>query len=72
MAKLPLDSAAGRKQYQRCLQARSPHAFAVAKGRLQWDWVAGGGSNAAEQALKRCEERAQQACVLYSVDDNVF
>jgi hypothetical protein len=44
----------------------------VAKGRLQWGWVAGGGSNAAEQALKRCEERAQQACVLYSVDDNVF
>ena len=69
--KLPLDSAAGREQYQRYLQARSPRAFAVAPSRLQWAWVGGGGSDAVEQALKRCEERARQACVLYSVDDNV-
>ena len=71
MAKLPLDSAAGREQYQRYLQARSPRAFAVAPSRLQWAWVGGGGTDAVEQALKRCEERARQACVLYSVDDSV-
>jgi hypothetical protein len=33
--------------------------------------VAGGAEDVNAQALKRCEERAQQACVLYSVDDNV-
>lgn len=69
--KLPLDAAAGLEQYQRYLQASLPRAFAVAPSRKHWAWVAGGADEVNAQALKRCEERAQQACVLYSVDDNV-
>lgn len=71
MSKLPLDAAAGLEQYQRYLQAPVPRAFAVAKTRQHWGWVSGSREDANAQALKRCEERAKQACVLYSVDDNV-
>ena len=53
------------------LLASLPRAFAVAPTRKHWAWVAGGAEDVNAQALKRCEERAQQACVLYSVDDNV-
>ncbi len=69
--KLPVDAPAGLEQYQRYLQASLPRAFAVAPGRKHWAWVSGGTDDVNAQALKRCEERAQQACVLYSVDDNV-
>ncbi|MCZ8092314.1 MAG: hypothetical protein O9331_02405 [Acidovorax sp.] len=69
--KLPLDAPAGLEQYQRYLLASLPRAFAVAPTRKHWAWVAGGADDVNAQALKRCEERAQQACVLYSVDDNV-
>jgi len=68
---LPLDTPAGLEQYQRYLQASLPRAFAVAPGRKHWAWSAGGAEDVSAQALKRCEERAQQTCVLYSVDDNV-
>lgn len=71
MNKLPLDAAAGQEQYQRYLEAPLPRAFAVAPSRKQWAWNSGGTGDVIEQALKRCEERARQACVLYSVDDNV-
>ena len=69
--KLPLDSAAGLEQYQRYMQASLPRAFAVAPGRKHWAWNSGSPDEVNAQALKRCEERAQQACVLYSVDNNV-
>lgn len=68
--KLPLDPAVGREQYQRYLNASLPRAFAVSPGRQHWAWNTGG-SDVNALALKRCEERAGQACVLYSVDDNV-
>jgi hypothetical protein len=71
MTKLPLDVAAGQEQYQRYLEAPLPRAFAVAPSRRQWAWNAGSAGDVVEQALKRCEERARQACVLYSVDENV-
>jgi hypothetical protein len=71
MGKLPLDSAAGQEQYRQYLLAPLPRAFAVAPGRKQWAWNSGASGDAVEQAMKRCEERARQACVLYSVDDNV-
>ncbi len=69
--KLPLDAAAGLEQYQRYLQAPLPRAFAVALGRKHWAWSSGSANDVNTQALRRCEERAQQACVLYSVDNNV-
>ena len=71
LGKLPLESAAGTEQYQRYLQAKPPRAFAVAPTRQHWGWVSGGTDDVNAAALKRCEERAKQACTLYSVDDNV-
>ncbi len=71
IAKLPLESAAGTEQYQRYLQAKPPRAFAVAPTRQHWGWVSGGTDDVNAAALKRCEDRAKQVCVLYSVDENV-
>jgi len=71
LSKLPLDSDEGREQYQRYLAAPTPKAFAVAPTRRHWGWNAGGKQDVNAQALKRCAERAGQACVLYGVDDNV-
>jgi len=69
--KVPLDNANGIEQYQHYLLAPLPKAFAVARTRQHWGWHSGSKDNANAQALKLCEERAQQTCVLYSVDDNV-
>lgn len=69
--KLPLDARPGVEQYQRYLAAPTPKAFAVAPTRRHWGWNSGSKEDVNAQALKRCEERAGQACVLYSVDDNV-
>ena len=69
--KLPLDNPAGASEYQRYLQTTPPRAFAVAPTRQHWGWVAGGTGDVNAQALQRCAERAQQPCVLYSVDGNV-
>jgi len=71
LQKLPLDAPAGKEQYQRYLQTTLPRAFAVAPTRQQWAWVSGGKEETTALALKRCEERAKQPCVLYSVDNNV-
>lgn len=72
LARIPLDNAAGIEQYKRYLDASSPKAFAVSSNRKTWGWVAGSGNDVNAQALKRCEERAGQSCVLYAVDDNVM
>lgn len=71
LKQVPLDSSAGIEQYKRYLAASTPKAFAVAPSRKSWGWVAGAREDVNAQALKRCEERAGQACVLYGVDDNV-
>ena len=71
MQKLPLDAPVGLEQYQRYLQASLPRAFAVAPTRQHWAWVSSATDDVNTLALKRCEERAKQPCVLYSVDDNV-
>lgn len=71
LKKVPLDNAEGIAQYQRYLMAPTPRAFAVALTRQHWSWNAGTKEDVNAQALKRCEERAKQSCVLYSVDDNV-
>lgn len=70
-SKVPLDVAAGMEQYQRYLQAPTPKAFAVAPTRQHWAWNSGTADDVNTQALKRCEERAKQGCVLYGVDNNV-
>ena len=69
--KLPLDTAPGLEQYRRYRRAPLPRAFAVAPNRKHWAWNWGATDDVIELALKRCEERAGQACVLYSVDENV-
>lgn len=69
--KLPLNNAEGKEQYQRYLEARLPRAFAVAIGRAQWGWSSGG-SDVNVEALNLCVKRSGQACVLYSVDENVI
>lgn len=71
LSKLPLATVAGREQYQRYLQANLPRAFAVSPSRQHWAWISGSAEDANAVALKRCEERAKQACVLYSVDNQV-
>jgi hypothetical protein len=71
LGQVPLDSAAGIEQYKRYLAASPPKAFAVAPTRKSWGWVAGAKDDVNAQALKRCEERANQACMLYGVDDNI-
>jgi hypothetical protein len=70
-SKLPLDAAAGLQEYRRYLQAPVPRAFAVAPTRQHWGWVSNSKGDVEDQALKRCAERAKQACVLYSVDELV-
>jgi hypothetical protein len=69
--KLPLVGAAALEQYRNYLQAPLPRAFAVAPSRKHWAWSAGGADEVNAQALQRCAERAQQTCVLYSVDEHV-
>jgi len=71
LKKVPLDGPEGIEQYQRYLRAPTPKAFAVSPTRQSWGWNAGSSEDVNTQALKRCEERAGQSCVLYSVDDNV-
>jgi hypothetical protein len=68
---LPLDTAAGTEEYKRYLQANAPRAFAVAPTRQHWGWVSSGTRDVNAAALERCEARAQQPCVLYSVDQHV-
>jgi hypothetical protein len=71
MKKLPLDNTEGKEQYRRYLEARLPRAFAVAVNRADWAWSSGG-SNVNVEALNLCVKRSGQACVLYSVDENVI
>src|SRR5450830_633993 len=71
VTKVPLDTTEGIEQYRRYLLAPAPKAFAVATTRQQRGWNASTKEDVNAQALKRCAERAGQACVLYGVDDNV-
>jgi hypothetical protein len=69
--KVPLDNENGIIEYKRYLAFPSPKAFAVSVTRQSWAWNGGGSEDVNGLALKRCEERAKQPCVLYGVDDNV-
>ena len=71
MSKLPVDVAAGQDQYRHYLVAPLPRAFAVAPDRQHWAWNSDATGDVNARVLKRCEERAGQACVLYSVDEVV-
>jgi hypothetical protein len=70
LGKVPLDSAEGIDNYKRFLDSGIPRAFAVSATRKHWAWNAGS-DNASEVALRRCAERAGQACTLYAVDESV-
>jgi hypothetical protein len=68
--KVPLDSTAGIDNYRKFLQSGEPKAFAVAKNRKHWAWNSGA-DDVSELALKRCEDRSGQKCILYAVDGTV-
>ena len=70
LGKIPLDSTEGIDNYKRFLESGFPRAFAVAATRRNWAWN-GGTNDASELALRRCAERAGQACTLYAVDESV-
>ena len=69
LGKVPLDSADGIDNYKRFLDSRVPRAFAVSATGRHWAWNVG--TDASEVALRRCAERAGQACTLYAVDESV-
>jgi hypothetical protein len=69
LGKVPLDSTEGLDNYRRFLDAGFPRAFAVAATRRHWAWNTG--ANDVSEALRRCAERAGQACTLYAVDETV-
>lgn len=70
LQKVPLDSVAGMDNYRKFLQSDEPKAFAVAKNKKHWAWNSGV-DDARELALKRCEDRSGQKCILYAVDGTV-
>lgn len=69
-SKLPLVSPAGLQEYQRFLNARLPKAFAISPDGKFWAWKAGE-FDAMSAALTRCQQRSQQTCSLYAVDEEV-
>jgi hypothetical protein len=70
LGKIPLDSTEGINNYKLFLDSIFPRAFAVSATRRHWAWNSGA-NNASEEALRRCAERAGQACTLYAVDETV-
>lgn len=71
LAKVPLDASVGLDNYRRFLESPSPRAFAVSPTRRHWAWNSGGEEDTVSAALRRCNERAAQPCLLYAVDDAV-
>lgn len=67
--KIPLDLVDGVNNYKRFLDSIFPRAFAVSATRRHWAWNTG--VNDVSEALRRCAERAGQACTLYAVDETV-
>ena len=69
VGKIPLDLVDGGNNYKRFLDSSFPRAFAVSATRRHWAWNTG--ANDVSEALRRCAERAGQACTLYAVDETV-
>jgi len=70
LGKIPLDLAEGIDNYKRFLDSAVPRAFAISATRRHWAWNTGT-NDASEAAMRRCAERAGQACTLYAVDESV-
>jgi hypothetical protein len=68
--RLPTWSEPVRVQYLTFLGTLSPRAFALSLDGTFWAWQSGN-ENAMREALQRCDQRADQACQLYAVDDDV-
>jgi hypothetical protein len=68
--RLPTWSEPVRVQYLIFLATLSPRAFALSPDGTYWAWQSGN-ENAMHGALQRCDQRAEQACQLYAVDDDV-
>ena len=69
LGKIPLDLVGGVNNYKQFLNSSFPRAFAVSATRQHWAWNTG--ANDVSEALRRCAERAGQACTLYAVDETV-
>ena len=69
VGKIPLDLVGGVNNYKQFLNSSFPRAFAVSATRRHWAWNTG--ANDVSEALRRCAERAGQACTLYAVDETV-
>ena len=70
VGRLPTWSEPVRVQYSVFLATLSPRAFALSPDGVYWAWQSGN-ENAMRGALQRCNQRAEQACQLYAVDDDV-
>src|SRR5947208_12649541 len=66
--RLPTWSEPVRGQYLTFLAMLSPRAFALSPDGTYWAWQSGN-DNAAHDALQICDQRSEQACQLYAVDD---
>jgi hypothetical protein len=68
--RLPTWSEPVRVQYQVFLATLSPRAFALSPDGVHWAWQSGN-DNAVTGALQRCNQRADEPCQLYAVDNDV-
>ncbi len=69
VGKVPLDLVDGINNYKRFLESSFPRAFAVSATRRHWAWNIG--TNDVSEALRRCAQRAGEACQLYAIDETV-
>jgi hypothetical protein len=69
-SKLPIATAALRKDYAQFIASSLPRAFAVSANGKQWAWNAND-VQSAERALQRCQVKGKASCVLYAVDERV-
>jgi hypothetical protein len=68
--KVPLETAAGRQEYERFLKAPLPRSFAISPTGAHCAWSSGH-SYALPLSLSRCQQHSGSACSLYAVDDDV-
>ncbi len=70
LKKLPVKAGKALAEYKRYLRANPPKAFAIAPDNTAYAWQAGS-MDSIDIALSKCSERAQKACSLYAVDDQI-
>jgi hypothetical protein len=70
VAKLPLKTASGRRDYEQFLNAALPRAFAISRDARTVAWSAYN-ARAMEVALESCNKKSANPCRLYAVDERI-